>query len=342
MSRLKPPVFLPGAPPAAGTNAVHTLVQTSASTSAPPAGGPVPPGARPAAELRTQATGEGNAAGGQAAPVVGLAEPAGQPAGSAADGVRLVPAVERAARLLDLMAASRQPQPLAALARDAGLPKSSAHGLLSTLVALGLAERTAQGDFALGPKVLRWAGAYAHRTDLASAFDSIAGSIAALSEETVMLAVLDGADVVYLACRPGTRPVAVNFRVGGRFPATVTSSGKAMLSTWPEERVRALVGEAGLRAMTPHSIGSAAALLRQLREARARGWAVDDEETATGMNCFGAPVFAAQRVEAVAAVAVSLIKASTTERRRDETVAAIRELAGRLSRHLGADLDAAA
>ena len=60
------------------------------------------------------------------------------------------------------------------------------------------------------------------------------------------------------------------------------------------------------------------------------------EETAEGMHCVGAPVFAAGRSDAVAAVAVSLIKASTSARRRDEVVAAIRDLAARLSQRLGA------
>ena len=268
----------------------------------------------------------------------------GQAAPSAphSEAPRLVPAVERAARLLDLLAAAREPLALAALSRDAGLPKSSAHGLLTTLAALGVAERTADGEFTLGSKVLHWAGAYADRNGLVSAFNAIADTMPALSEETVMLAVLDGADVVYLACRPGTRPLAVNFRIGGRFPASVTSSGKAMLATLPQERVRAALAQAGLKRLTPRSVADEAALLRQLAQVRAQGYAIDDEETAAGMNCFGAPVFEAHRAEAVAAVAVSLIKASTTTRRRSQTIKAIRELATQLSRRLGASIGQAA
>ena len=249
---------------------------------------------------------------------------------------RMVPALVRASRLLDLLGAGGRPLGLAALARDAGLPKSSAHGLLVTLAALGLVERTTQGDFALGPKSLQWAGAYLQGTDLVAAFHDLAGAELALSEETVMLAMLDGADVVYLACRTGTRALTVNFRVGGRFPATVTASGKALLSTLPDEKVEALVRQAGLRPMTPHGVTSAAALMTQLHAVRQRGWALDDEETAAGMNCFGAPVFAAHRPDAIAAVAVSTIKAATDALRRERMVAAIVDLAARLSQRLGA------
>lgn len=259
--------------------------------------------------------------------------PGPRTAASTAPG--LVPAVERAVRLVDHLAGLHQPQPLAALSKALGVPRSSLHGLLHTLVVLGLATRSERGEYTLGAKPVQWAGAFGQQSGVVAAFDAVSG-LPELREETVMLAVLDGAEVLYLACRPGTRALAVNFRVGGRFAASCTSSGKAMLATLPAERVRALFGQDPLPRLTRRSVGSVPLLLRQLGEARARGYAIDDEETAEGMHCYGAPVFAAGRVEAVAAVAVSMIKASTSASRRDQVVAAIRELAARISKRLGA------
>lgn len=249
---------------------------------------------------------------------------------------RLVPAVERAVRLLDTLAGAQRPLALAELARILGLPKSSLHGLLATLVALGVARRDGEGQFALGTRPLQWADAFASRSDVLRAFDGHAGAYPALAAETVMLAVLEGGDVAYLACRQGTRPLAVNFRVGGRFPAACTSSGKAMLASLPDERVRALLGGRPLPRLTRHGVTSLPALMRQLAAARAQGYAVDDEETAEGMQCFGAPVFAARQPQAVAAVAVSLIKAGLTARRRTEILRAITGLAAAISASLGA------
>ena len=247
-----------------------------------------------------------------------------------------MPAVERAVRLLDALADSREPLSLAHLARALALPRSSVHGLLSTLCALGLARRDDDHGFTLGARPLQWADAFVRQSDLLRVFEQHAQRVAALKAETVMLAVLDGADVTYLACRPGTRALAVNFRVGGRFPASCTSSGKAMLATLPDERVRTLMAGGGIRRLTQHSVGSVAALLRQLTDARKSGHAIDDEETAVGMHCFGAPVFAARQSHAVAAVAVSLIKAGLTEQRRAQVEASIRALAGEMSTALGA------
>lgn len=248
----------------------------------------------------------------------------------------LVPAVERAARLLDHLAAAARAQPLAELAKALSLPKSSLHGLLHTLTVLGLTMRDDRGEYALGPKALHWAQAFERQSNVIAAFNEAAQAFDALREETIMLAMLDGADVLYLACREGDRALGVNFRVGGRFPACFTSSGKAMLATLPAGHVAALLGPAPPQPLTRHSVAGLAELEKQLQAVRQRGFAVDDEETAEGMHCFGAPVYAAGRREAVAAVAVSLIKASTTPAREAEVVAAITALAADVSRRLGA------
>ena len=264
-----------------------------------------------------------------------VGRPAAVDPGPASAG-RLVPAVERASRLLDALSASRQPLSLAELSRALSMPRSSVHGLLATLVTLGLARRNEDAEFSLGPKALQWADAYTAQSDVLRAFGARVDRSAELGTETVMLATLDGADVVYLACRQGSRPLAVNFRVGGRFPAACTSSGKAMLATLPDPDVSQRLGAGTLPRLTRYGVTGLQALLRQLDTARRQGWAVDDEETAEGMQCFGAPVFCAGESSAIAAVAVSLIKAGLSTRRRDAMIEAIRQLAQHLSQRLGA------
>ena len=74
--------------------------------------------------------------------------------------------------------------------------------------------------------------------------------------------------------------------------------------------------------------------LTELRAARNR---IPDGKEAKMILASGGAMYHVwiSRSEAVAAVAVSLIKASTSARRRDEVVAAIRELAARVSHRLG-------
>jgi DNA-binding IclR family transcriptional regulator len=142
--------------------------------------------------------------------------------------------------------------------------------------------------------------------------------------------------VVYVGCRNGMRQLVLNFRIGMRLPATCTASGKAILSTLPALRVKALVADAGLRTLTQKRIAGMAGLWKQLDQARKCGYAIDDEETGDGMICFGAPVFDSSSGEAVAGVAVSMLKASATPRYRLRAAQAVMKMAQELSRRLGA------
>jgi IclR family transcriptional regulator, blcABC operon repressor len=248
------------------------------------------------------------------------------------------PAVERTVRILDWLATDQNSSDtsLAHIARSLALPKSSVHGLLNTLTTLDLVRRSPEGQFGLGPRLLQWANAYSQQNDLVRQFLDSAERQPALGKETIMLALLDGSEVLYLGCRTGSSALAVNFKVGGRFPAHCTSSGKAMLASFDDATVKKLMGSGPYKRLTERTPTTIKMLLRDLAVVRKEGYAIDNEETALGMHCFGAAVFSAQRTTAVAAVAVSLIKASTTPARQRTIVKAITELAADLSKSLGA------
>jgi IclR family transcriptional regulator, blcABC operon repressor len=249
-----------------------------------------------------------------------------------------VPAVTRATRLLDALAHAREPVPLSELTRQLNLPKSTVHGLCTTLVQAGLVTRFENGTYHLGLHIMDLAHAFLSRTDLTVQFAKLWDSLALLPEETIILSVLDGADVVYIACRNGSRPLGVSFRIGMRLPANCTASGKALLSSLSPERVGELMGTAGLRPLTRKSVAALAALQRQLALARKRGYSVDDEETRDGMICFGAPVFDSSRDEAVAGVGVSLLKATVDQSQRVLAAQAVKQMAEALSKRMGAPM----
>ena len=247
-----------------------------------------------------------------------------------------VPAVARAARLLDTLAATKQAQPLAALVKTLALPKSTVHGLCATLAQAGLVERLDNGAYQLGTRVMDLAHAYMARTDLTAEFQAILKAEAPMPEESIVLSVLDGADIVYVGCRNGTRPFGFNFRIGMRLPANCAASGKAMMSSLPAEYVTELALARAFYPLTRKSVIRTAPLLEQLRRVRLLGYAVDDEETRHGMVCIGAAVFSAASTEAVAAVAVSMPKAMLNPERKALAIQTVRHLADHISQRLGA------
>ena len=156
-----------------------------------------------------------------------------------------------------------------------------------------------------------------------------------MPEESAVLAVMDGTDVVYVACRNGSQPFALTYRIGMRLPAHCTATGKALLSTLTDERIRQLYRGKELQCLTPNSVTTVEDLLVRLEVTRTQGFALDDEETREGMCCYGAPIFDASGSQAVAAVALSMMKTARSRRGANLAAKTVHELAKLMSHRLG-------
>ena len=160
-------------------------------------------------------------------------------AASGTEAKALVPAVSRALALLERLAETREPMSLARLVSDLALPKSSVHGLCSTLVSFGYLRRQSDGAFLIGPRVMGLAEAFVSGTDVAREFNALWADRGSAPEETVVLSVLSGGDSMYVAVRNSARPLGLAFNVGMRLPAHLSGSGKAMLAQMPAADVSA-------------------------------------------------------------------------------------------------------
>ena len=259
------------------------------------------------------------------------------PVTPAASAPALVPAVVRALSLLERLARQRQPMSMALLATELALPKSSVHGLCSTLLSFGYLRRQADGGLLIGPRVMGLAEAFVAGTDVAREFDELwSAARQQAPDETVLLSVLDGDDVVYLSARNGTRPLGLAFRPGMRLPAHLAATGRAMLAfqvagarqrPWPTTR---------LAALTPRSVTEPAALSAELALTRQRGYSVDDEGVRLGVYCLAAPVLDAAG-RPVAAVGVCLNKATMDDADLARQQHRVLEIARSLSQRLGGD-----
>jgi DNA-binding IclR family transcriptional regulator len=245
-----------------------------------------------------------------------------------------VPAVLRAVRLLEAVADAPDGMTLSALARTVNAPKSSCLAVCTTLVDTGLLVRTGTGRYQLGLKVVQLGRAYLARSDLATEFRRSDEELGLLPDDTIVLSVLHGNEVTYVDTRHGKRPVAVHYSIGMRLPAHCTASGKALLAALPPEEVAQRYTDDHLETLTGHSISSAAELTAELEQVRARRYAVDDEETALGMICFGAAVLD-RTGHPAGALSVSMVKAAVDVARAATATHSILQLAQALTVRLG-------
>jgi DNA-binding IclR family transcriptional regulator len=247
-------------------------------------------------------------------------------------GGSLAPAVTRAAAILEVLAESPAvPSGPSELARRLGLPKSSIANILNALADTGLVRRNGSG-FTLGRKLAELGGAYLAAIDLVQEFYDVSRELPSASDETVQLAVLDGLEMTYLARHDGRQQVRLTSGIGRRLPATVTATGKAALATLDDRELeRRLAGLTSLPQLTRNSMTSLDALRADIERVRARGYAVDDEETIEGVMCLGVAISARRPGEGPYAASATLLKARATGQRIDALVDDLRLLATRLA-----------
>ncbi|KRF47080.1 IclR family transcriptional regulator C-terminal domain-containing protein [Terrabacter sp. Soil810] len=206
---------------------------------------------------------------------------------------------------------------LSDVARRTGQTRASARRFLLSLEALGFVRSDGQ-LFSLTPRVLSLGHAFLSLRLPVVAEPHLKALTADLGEST-SASVFDGDDIVYVARVQTRRIMAVEIRVGTRFPAYATSMGRVLLAFASADALEAYFERASLEPVTPHTLFDPAALRDELGRTRERGWAVVDQELEIGLRSVAAPVFN-PRGEAIAAINVSTTSASS-DRFADEELA---------------------
>ncbi|PWK85560.1 IclR family transcriptional regulator [Lentzea atacamensis] len=239
------------------------------------------------------------------------------------------PAVTRAVALVEELARQRRPLGIAELARSLDLAKSTVANLCTALEGTHMIRRV-DGRWALGYKVVELGQAFLAGTDLVDEFRRGAHELPVGAQETMLLAVLDGLEVVYLARHDGSQPVRLASDIGRRMPAVVTALGKAMLASLPDDELaERLTGVGRLPVLTSRSHRTMDELRRDLDETRQRGYAVDDEQNTEGVVCVSVALSGTRIPTAVSA---TLLAARMTDQMRTGLVRDLNVLAAGLAR----------
>ncbi|PXY19488.1 IclR family transcriptional regulator [Prauserella muralis] len=200
-----------------------------------------------------------------------------------------VRAVERVCSILNLVQESVDGVTLNAVAKTTQLPKSSAFRYLWTLENHRYVERDSEnGLFRLG---LGFVGMQSrHLEVLRERARPWLEKLRDEYDETTNLGILDGDHVIYLDIVESKRTVRLAVSNGHRDPLHSTALGKAIAAHLPEERVRALLEQAGMPARTPRTLTGVDEYLAELVRVRERGYAVDDGENEPDGRCVAVPV----------------------------------------------------
>jgi DNA-binding IclR family transcriptional regulator len=205
--------------------------------------------------------------------------------------------------VLQALAFSDAARGVSDLARELGLTRSNAHRTLKTLCAAGyVRQNESNGNYECTLKLFQLGGAVLARVNVKQVAEPLMETLAAKTQETVHLSVLDEGDVIYLHKIDSPQPVRAYSTVAGRAPAYAVATGKALLAFQSDGYLNRF--EDKLEAFTPKTLATMTSLRHEIETIRQQGYAVNRGEWRASVCGLAAPIFDASR-RAVAAVGIS-------------------------------------
>ena len=201
--------------------------------------------------------------------------------------------VDHALELL-LLFRSRPSLRVSEVADELSVARSTAHRLLGMLVYWQFAvQDPATRAYRPGPRLVEIGLAAVGALDLRTRMRPYLTDVAARTGETVSLLVLEGDTVHFIDSIESQRTVRVGSRFDARMPAHATSAGKAMLAELDVAEVLAIYPHEKLAVVTEHTLTTRTQLLAALDRVRAVGFAINLEESETGLGAVGMAVLGA-------------------------------------------------
>ena len=235
-------------------------------------------------------------------------------------------------RVLEVFTPDEPELVLADVARAAGLDNGSAFRFLNTLVALGYVEKVdGTKRFRLTLKCLDLGFNAIARSELRQLARPLLRAIVGESIEAASIAVLDGAEIVYVErVQAGLARLGVDVHIGSRAPVYSTAVGQVILAHMPRALQIEILQSRPRERRTTATIVELDALLAKFERIRRAGFAISDQENVAGLRVLAAPLVDADGTVlaalSVAAPAFNLSLAAFDKAARQPVITATRKL----------------
>lgn len=245
-------------------------------------------------------------------------------------------ALDRAVAILRILERHSEPLPLSVLAREAGLGQATTSRYLASLVGHNLVERVDGSRYALGIGLYLLGQKSLYRKDIRVVARPHLEHLNRRFDETVSLALCVKGELTVIDCIEGTQALRQGASVGLHNPWHASSLGKSILAYLPEAEAVGVLSEKELEVYTTKTLATIDEILDQFAGIRDQKFAIDDEESAKGGRCVGAPVLDAGG-RPFAAISVSGPVARITRQDVPAIGIAVADAASMISKAMGYD-----
>src|ERR1700730_4737102 len=247
-----------------------------------------------------------------------------------------VQSIIKALRILDTLGDCPRGLGITELSGTLKSPKSTMHRLVSTLEMEGYVYfDVLTTKYLLGSRVAKLGDHFNQQSHLLTFGMPTLEQLTRECKEASHLAILEGAEVVYISQEQTKEPIRISFGMGDRAPVYCTAGGKVFLAGLSNIAILKLYeNKVRLKQYTPRTKTRLDDLLSEIAIVRREGIAYDNEEYAPGLCCMAAPVrdFSSGTI---AAISLSMVKNKMTTERKPFFREALLRASSALSEKLG-------
>ena len=239
--------------------------------------------------------------------------------------------VGKALSVLDDVAAFERPVRFTEILATSSFPKGSLYRFLQNLTNEGmLSYDPKQQTYSLGVRLVRLAHAAWAQSSMAPVARPYLDALSEQIGETIHLAQLDNAHVLYVDKRNAKNPVEMFSQAGKIGPAYCTGVGKAMMAFLPEAQLDRILPQQSYHRFTQGTLCSEQELCAELKAIRGRGYAFDREEHEPGIICVAVPILTAAK-HTMGAISVTSSTTTKTLKQLEQLVPQMREATQRIA-----------
>jgi IclR family acetate operon transcriptional repressor len=246
-----------------------------------------------------------------------------------------IQALDRALDVLEALA-GHEGITLTELADYLDQSAATMHRVLATLELRHYVESNPERqEWFVGPEAFRLGSAFLRRTNIVERSRPVMRDLMVRTGETSNLGIERDGDVLFVSQVETHETIRAFFPPGTRSPLHASGIGKALLSTFDQERFGAFIKNAKFTRFTDKTLTSPEQLRDAVDQIRQRGYSLDDEERTIGMRCVAASIVNSYG-EAVAGISISGPTIRMPDTKVREIGKWVVEAAFELSQRLGA------
>ena len=181
---------------------------------------------------------------------------------------KIVQSVAKAMKLLEVLNESRTPMTLSEISLKTGWPKSTIHGILSTMREDSLVAQDTEGRYMLGIRLFEYGCALRTSWEFLDTLKPYIEHISYETGEAVFLSVLDQGAVVTLDRAEDRSGLWIRPDLGCRLPLHCTAEGNLFLAYMTEDEREALLNDYPYTAYTGHTITDRRSFMKELDQTR--------------------------------------------------------------------------